>query len=92
MDYQLIVIGAGPGGYVAALRAAKLQSLPAGWLPLLAGQLSISSYPSFSPPYNQQAAKADLQHGASATRLELQIGLGLPSPRQPIRTDLRAIL
>ena len=24
MDYQLIVIGAGPGGYVAALRAAKL--------------------------------------------------------------------
>ena len=23
-DYQLIVIGAGPGGYVAALRAAKL--------------------------------------------------------------------
>ena len=24
MDYQLIVIGAGPGGYVAALRAAQL--------------------------------------------------------------------
>ena len=23
-DYQLIVIGAGPGGYVSALRAAKL--------------------------------------------------------------------
>ena len=23
-DYQLIVIGAGPGGYTAALRAAKL--------------------------------------------------------------------
>ena len=23
-EYQLIVIGAGPGGYVAALRAAKL--------------------------------------------------------------------
>ena len=23
-DYQLLVIGAGPGGYVAALRAAKL--------------------------------------------------------------------
>ena len=23
-DYQLIVIGAGPGGYEAALRAAKL--------------------------------------------------------------------
>ena len=23
-DYQLIVIGAGPGGYMAALRAAKL--------------------------------------------------------------------
>ena len=24
MDYQLIVIGAGPGGYTAALRAAAL--------------------------------------------------------------------
>ena len=24
MDYQLIVIGAGPGGYTAALRAARL--------------------------------------------------------------------
>ena len=23
-DYQLIVLGAGPGGYIAALRAAKL--------------------------------------------------------------------
>ena len=23
-DYQLLVIGAGPGGYTAALRAAKL--------------------------------------------------------------------
>ena len=26
-DYQLIVIGAGPGGYVAALKAAKLGGL-----------------------------------------------------------------
>ena len=24
-DYQLLVIGAGPGGYTAALRAAKLE-------------------------------------------------------------------
>ena len=32
-DYQLIVIGAGPGGYTAALQAAKRASLWAsiGW-------------------------------------------------------------
>lgn len=30
-DYQLIVIGAGPGGYTAALQAAKLGRAPLSW-------------------------------------------------------------
>ena len=30
-DYQLIVIGAGPGGYTAALQAAKRACTPPWW-------------------------------------------------------------
>ena len=42
MDYQLIVIGAGPGGYVAALRAAKL-GLKSIWATALPGRCTPES-------------------------------------------------
>ena len=79
-DYDLIIIGTGPGGYVAAIRAAQL-GMKVAWVekePALGGTcLNIGCIPSkallnSSEKFVEIAKHAD-EHGIKAGKVELDL-------------------